>query len=283
VWIAATLYAIPLVWMAAVSIRPAAQAAAAGVNPLPSLPEGDPAPKWSVAYWSALAGQSSENYSGVWNSPAADFPTYFRNTLMVGVLSVLGMTLASAVAAYGFSRLRWPGRDGVFVLVLLTLMIPQAVLMSPQYLLFKKMGLIGTMLPLWLPAWFGGAFSIFLLRQFFMTIPRELEEAARIDGCSHWGTFLRIILPLSRPALLVVALMQAVATWNDFLGPLLYLNREEQYTLSLGLQMFQSQHGGTPWNLVMAASVIVVAPVLVLYVAARRFFVGGVGAGGVKE
>jgi len=149
--------------------------------------------------------------------------------------------------------------------------------------MFRHLGWVGTFLPLWVPCCFGGAFSIFLLRQFFLTIPRELDEAARIDGCSHWGVFWRVILPNARPALVVVALMQFIATWNDFLGPLLFLNKQEKYTLSLGLQMYQSQHGGTPWNLVMAASVLVVLPVLALYVLGRRMFVEGVAATGIKE
>ncbi|MBS0195685.1 MAG: carbohydrate ABC transporter permease [Planctomycetes bacterium] len=281
--LAALAYLTPLIWMIALSVKPAAQAGSATIALLPRLPEEAPVSKASPGYWAALAAQASANYREVWSGAAADFPTYFRNSLIVGILSVLGMTVSSAVAAYGFSRVRWPGRDAVFVLVLLTLMIPQAVLMSPQFLLFKQLGMIGSLLPLWLPSWFGGAFSIFLLRQFFLSIPNELDEAARIDGCSHLGTFLRVVLPLSKPALAAVALLQAVATWNDFLGPLLFLNREEQYTLSLGLQMYQSQHGGTPWNLVMAASCIVVLPVLGLYVLTRRFFVEGVAGQGLKE
>ena len=160
---------------------------------------------------------------------------------------------------------------------------PPAVVIPSLYIIFKHLGWIGTFRPLWVPAWFGGAFSIFLLRQFFMTIPRELDEAARIDGCSHLGILTRIILPLSKPALATVILLQFAGSWNDFLGPLVFLNHQEQYTLSLGLHMYQSQHGGTPWNLVMAASVLVVIPVLILYLFTRRVFVEGVGAGGVKE
>lgn len=281
-------YAVPLVWMTAVSLKPKDQAAAPGVSLLPEFRAGEPAPGVPLgaadpAYWRRLAGQASANYSEVWNSPVADFPIYTRNSTLIAVLGVIGMVASSAIVAYGFARLRWPGRDAVFVLVLATLMIPQAVLVAPQYLLFKKLGLIGTFAPLWLPAWFGGAFGIFLLRQFFMGIPRELDEAARIDGCSHWGVFWRIILPLSRPALIVVGLFYFVGSWSDFLGPLVFLNHQSQYTLQLGLQMFQSQHGGTPWNLIMAASVMVVAPVFLLYLLARRFFVEGVATQGLKD
>lgn len=278
-------YAVPLVFMVGVAARPAAQASSPALSPVPAVvdAQGVPMPWWEPGRWWGVGESAAANLREVWVSPLADFPTYLRNTLIVGVLSVAGMTLSSAVAAYGFARLRFPGRDLLFGVLLLTLMVPQAVLMSPQFLLFKHVHLIGTLAPLWLPSWFAGAFSVFLLRQFFMGIPRELDEAARIDGCGHLGIFVRIILPLSRPALAVVALMQAVAVWNDFLGPLLFLNRDEQYTLSLGLQMYQSQHGGTPWNLVMAASCIVVLPVLVLYVLARRLFVEGVASQGTRE
>jgi multiple sugar transport system permease protein len=270
-------YALPLVWMAGVATKPAAEASGVSLSPLPRFDGG------SGGYFSNLWASILSNFDQVWNSPQADFPTYFRNTVLVGILSVAGMTLSSAIAAYGFSRVKWPGRDAVFTLVLLTLMIPQAVLMSPQFLLFKHLGMIGTLMPLWLPSWFAGAFSVFLLRQFFLSIPAELDEAARMDGCSHFGIFFWIMLPLCRPALAVVALMQSVAVWNDFLGPLLFLNRDEQYTLSLGLQMYQSQHGGTPWNLVMMASCIVVMPVLALYLLTRRLFVEGVATQGAKE
>ncbi|MEI7656494.1 MAG: carbohydrate ABC transporter permease [Phycisphaerae bacterium] len=278
-------YAVPLIFMVGVAARPASQASSPSISPLAEVADaqGTPIAWWDPARWWSVGESAASNLREVWISPLADFPTYLRNTLTVGLLSVVGMTLSSAIAAYGFARLRFPGRDALFAILLLTLMVPQAVLMSPQFLLFKHLHLIGSLAPLWLPSWFAGAFSVFLLRQFFMGIPRELDEAARIDGCGHMGIFVRIILPLSRPALAVVALMQAVAVWNDFLGPLLFLNRDEQYTLSLGLQMYQSQHGGTPWHLVMAASCIVVLPVLVLYLLARRLFVEGVATQGARE
>lgn len=282
-WLMGFLYAVPLVWMLLVSLKTRAEATAPGFRLLPTIgPDGGYA-WWSPAYWIGLAEQAWRNYAEVWSSPAADFPTYLRNSTIIALLSVIGMTISSSIAAYGFSRLRWRGRDAVFVLVLATLMIPPAVVIPSLYVLFKHLGWIGTFRPLWAPAWFGGAFSIFLLRQFFMTIPRELDEAARIDGCSHLGILTRIILPLSKPALATVILLQFAGSWNDFLGPLVFLNHQEQYTLSLGLHMYQSQHGGTPWNLVMAASVMVVIPVLILYMFTRRVFVEGASAGGLKE
>jgi multiple sugar transport system permease protein len=281
------LYLVPLLWMGVVSIKPADQAAAPGVGLLPNVESPDhPGERLSYVepdYWAGAGKQAARNYRDVWDSPVADFPLYFKNSTIIATLSVLGMVVSSAVVAYGFARLKWPGRDGVFVLVLATLMIPPAVLMAPQYVLFKQLGWIGTFRPLWVLAWFGGAFSIFLLRQFFLTIPRELDEAARIDGCSHLGVFLRVILPMAKPALAIVALIQFASSWNDFQGPLLFLNHQDQYTLALGLQSYHQQHGGTPWNLVMAASCLVVFPVLVLYVVARRFFVESDASRGIKE
>jgi multiple sugar transport system permease protein len=282
-WLVGVAYAVPLVWMLLVSLKTRAEATAPGVRLLPTIGPDAGYSLLDPRYWTGLVRQAIANYSQVWNSPSAEFPTYLHNSMVIALLSVVGMTVSSSIAAYGFSRLRWRGRDTVFVLVLATLMIPPAVVIPSLYVLFKQFGWIGTFRPLWVPAWFGGAFSIFLLRQFFMTIPRELDEAARIDGCSHMGILTRIILPLSKPALATVILLQFAGSWNDFLGPLVFLNHQEQYTLSLGLQTYQAQHGGTPWNLVMAASVIVVIPVLILYMFTRRVFVEGVGSEGVKE
>jgi multiple sugar transport system permease protein len=142
--------------------------------------------------------------------------------------------------------------------------------------------MLGTFKPLWLPYWFGSAFNIFLLRQFFMTIPSELSEAARIDGCSELGIFCRVILPLARPAILVVALFTFMAAWNDFIGPLVFLQRPNQYTLALGLQAFQSKHGGSEWNLLMAASLLVVVPVMILFFLTQKSFIRGIATTGLK-
>jgi multiple sugar transport system permease protein len=224
-----------------------------------------------------------ENYSAVWNDPAVTFPIYLRNTLVVALLGVIGMTLSSAVVAYGFARINFRGRSWLFGLMLATMMVPFPVVMGPLYLIFRELGWIGTLRPLWVPAWFGGAFSIFLLRQFFMGIPRELDEAARIDGCGHWRIFWRVILPLSTPALLVVALFHFMFVWNDFLGPLIFLTHRDDFTLALGLQLYQSKSGGTPWNLLMAASTMVVLPVLAMFLIAQRNFIRGVAGDGLKE
>ncbi|MHC5005426.1 MAG: carbohydrate ABC transporter permease [Planctomycetota bacterium] len=281
----AVVYLLPLQWMLTTSLAPSGQALSEAGQVLPTLrgEEGEePLSPAGAEYWSTLADVGRDNYLEVWTSRIADFPLYLKNTLIVSVLSVIGMVVSSAIVAFGFARLRWPGRDATFLLVLATMMIPFPAIMAPMYILFKHLGWIGSFKPLWVPTFFGGAFSIFLLRQFFLTIPRALDEAAMIDGCSTFGIFWRIVLPLSRPALAVVALFQCIASWNDFVGPLIFLNHEEKYTLALGLFMYQSQHGGTPWNLVMAASILVIVPVVVLFLFCQRFFVEGIATRGIK-
>jgi multiple sugar transport system permease protein len=228
------------------------------------------------------------NYWAVLQRGELNFPLLTHNTLVVSLLAVIGTTLSSAIAAYGFAKIRFKGRSALFAVMLGTMMIPFPVLMVPLFSIFRGFGdytplqMLGTLRPLWVPAWFGSAFSIFLLRQFFLTIPEELSEAARIDGCSDWRIFWQIIVPLSRPALAVVALFTFMGTWNDFLGPLVYIQDRQQYTLSLGLQAFQSQHGGTEWNLLMAASVMVILPVIVLFFLAQKTFIQGIATTGMK-
>ncbi|NQU11912.1 carbohydrate ABC transporter permease, partial [bacterium] len=155
-------------------------------------------------------------------------------------------------------------------------------LMVPLYGVFKTLGWIGTLRPLWVPAFFGSAFNIFLMRQFFRTIPEELSEAARIDGCSEWGIFWRIILPLSRPVLAVVALFHFLTAWNDFLGPLLFLTRKHTFTLALALQNYQSQAGGVQWHHLMAASAVVILPIIILFFLAQKTFIRGIATTGIK-
>jgi multiple sugar transport system permease protein len=209
------------------------------------------------------------------------FLTYLANTLLVAVLGVTGTVLSSALVAYGLSRVKWKGRDALFNVTLSTMMVPFPVLMIPLYSVFRALGWIGTLLPLWVPAFFGGAFNIFLLRQFFMTIPNELSEAARIDGCSELMIFWRVILPLAKPALSVVALFHFLFVWNDFLGPLIYLTKPETYTMGLGLQQYQSQNGGSEHQLLMAASVLLVLPIIVLFFLAQKTFIQGISTTGM--
>ena len=210
------------------------------------------------------------------------FPNYLKNTLILCFMTVVGVVFSSAIAAYGFSRIPWRGRNKLFVIALSTMMIPFPVVMVPMYCLFKYFGWLGTLKPLWVPAFFAPAFNIFLLRQFFMGIPKDLSDAARIDGCSEFRIFWQIILPLCRPALMVVGLFTFMGTWNDFLGPLIYLTDEKDFTLALGLQAFQSQLGGTPWNYLMAASVLIVLPVIVLFFFTQKSFIEGISMTGTK-
>lgn len=210
------------------------------------------------------------------------FWLYLRNTLLVCVLGVIGTVSSSSLVAYSLAKIPWRGRGVLFALTLATMMVPFAVLMVPLYTLFARFGWIGTLLPLWVPAFFGSGFNIFLLRQFFLTIPKDLSEAARIDGCSEFGIFWRIILPLSKPALAVVALFHFLYAWNDFMGPLLFLTRRETYTLSLGLQSFQSQHGGTDWTSLMAASTLICLPIIVLFFFTQKTFIKGIATTGLK-
>ncbi len=229
------------------------------------------------------------NYPRVLTHERVDLILCARNTLVIAALSVGGMTLASALVAYGFAKIKFKGRNALFGLMLATMMIPFPVTMVSLFAIFRFLdehtGIqwLGTFKPLWVPAWFGSAFNIFLLRQFFMTIPDELSEAARIDGCSDLGIFVRIILPLARPALMVVALFTFMGVWNDFLGPLVYLQRPEQYTLALGLQTLQGVSGAnTEWNLLMAGSVLIILPVLILFFLTQRTFIQGIATTGIK-
>lgn len=252
-----------------------------------------PKPRWEN-FPSALQAMGGRSVASLENAaqtetrpfdPATDatFVTYLNNTLIVCLLGVAGTVLSNAIIAYGFARLKWRGRDAFFAITLATMMVPFPVLMVPLYGVFKELGWVGTLLPLWVPSWFGSAFNIFLMRQFFRTIPEELSEAARIDGASEWRIFWRIILPLSRPVLAVAALFHFLYAWNDFLGPLLYLSRKPTFTLSLALQEFQSQHGGVQWHELMAASLVTILPVVVLFFFTQKTFVRGIATTGGKS
>jgi len=212
---------------------------------------------------------------------AVPFLLYVRNTVLVVGLNVIGVTASSSFVAYGFSRIMWPGRNALFVLVLATMMLPYQVLAIPLYIVFRHLGWINTFYPLIVPAFFGDAFSIFLLRQFFMGIPNDLSDAAEIDGANELYTFVRIILPLTKPALMTVALFQFLYSWNDFFAPLLYLNNQKLYTLSLGLQQYQNSHS-TNWPELMAASTVITIPVIVLFFFTQKTFIQGITLTGLK-
>lgn len=221
-----------------------------------------------------------ENYSEALT--VVPFLRYALNTLTILVPSVLGTLLTSSLAAYGFSRLRWPGRDLVFGLLMTTLMLPYAVTLIPTFLLWSELGLVNTFWPLILPHWFGGGiFFIFLLRQFFRTIPLDLDEAAILDGAGPLQVWWDVILPLSRPALITVAIFSSFAVWNDFLRPLIYLYEPENFTLALGLAQFVGLYSAQ-WHLMMAAAMMITMPVLVLFFVAQRYFVEGITLTGIK-
>jgi ABC-type glycerol-3-phosphate transport system permease component len=229
----------------------------------------------------------------VWFPPAYDwvnfidswrqlpFDRFYLNTLKITGLTVIGVVISSSLAGFAFARLRFPGRNLLFIIVLSTMMLPYHVTIIPQYMLFAKLGWVNTHAPLWVPWWFGDAFSIFLLRQFFMTIPLELDDAARIDGCSRFGVFLRIILPLSVPVLAVVAIFEFTWSWNNFFSPLIYLNSIKLFPVALGLHQF-IQKAGTNLQYMMAQTVVFVIPVLVVFFIAQSRFVQGIVVTGVK-
>jgi multiple sugar transport system permease protein len=219
------------------------------------------------------------------NYPAAlqtvPYLAYARNTLIITVAATLGALVTASMSAFAFARVRFPGRNLLFILLISTLMLPDAVTLVPKYILFSKLHWINTYLPLTVPIWFGGgAFNVFLLRQFFMTIPYDLDEAARMDGGGNWRIFWSVLLPLSKPALTAVAIFSVIYNWNDFLNPLIYLNQQQYFTLALGLQFFQSEYA-TQWTLMMAASVMMIAPIIVLFFLAQRVFIEGIQLTGI--
>lgn len=211
----------------------------------------------------------------------ADFGRYFLNTTFITLVDIVAKVASCSLVAFSFARLRWWGRDVLFMVMLSTLMLPQQVTLIPQFIIYRQLGWIDTFMPLIVPNLFGGPFFTFLLRQFFLSIPTDLDDAARIDGCSSWGVYWRIILPLSRPALMMVAIYVFNITWNDFFGPLIYLHNRNNYTISLGLQAFQTQ-SGPEWHLIMAASLVAMLPVLILFFLGQRYFIQGVVFSGVK-
>lgn len=210
------------------------------------------------------------------------FAKYFLNTLFIVVFSVLGTVITSSLCAYSFSRINWKGRDAIFAILLTAMMIPFAVTLIPTFIGWQKIGLVNTYAPLIIPAWFGGGvFNVFLLRQFFRTIPKELDEAARIDGANHFTIYSRIIIPLSKPSLIVVGLFSFMGSWNDFLGPLVYLNDSNKFTLSLGLMQFNGMYTAQ-WQYMMAASAVVVLPIVIIFFLGQKYFIEGIAMTGMK-
>jgi ABC-type glycerol-3-phosphate transport system permease component len=207
--------------------------------------------------------------------------TYVFNSAYLVALTVIGQVLSCSMVAYAFARLNWPGRDALFVVLLATMMLPGQVTMVPVFVIFKHLGLYNTLAALWAPSFLGSAFFIFMLRQFMKTIPAELEDAAKIDGCGFFGIYWRIILPLMKPALAAVGIFTFMATWNDFMGPLIYINDQRLYPLSLGLFDFRTEHGAD-YGMLMAASTLMTLPVVALFFVAQRYFIEGVTLTGMK-
>ncbi len=208
---------------------------------------------------------------------------FVLNTLQVTTLVIAGVVVSSTLVAYSFARLRWPGRDILFGAVLATMMLPTAVTMIPRFLIFKHLGWVDTLLPLWVPAWFASSgFNVFLLRQFFMTIPPDLEDAAKIDGCGYLTIYWRIMLPLIKPAIAAVAIMEFLNTWNDFMGPLIYIFSPWNMTGSYALRLFQSDNTGN-WALLLAACSLWTVPVMLLFFFAQRAFIEGITLTGMKN
>lgn len=254
------VFALPLVWMISTSLKPEAQVVA--------MP-----PQWipDPILW--------QNYPEMWNS--YPFDAFYINSIKIALFNVVGVVFFSSLAGYAFARIRFWGRDLVFSILLSTLMIPGVVTLIPLYIIFRNIGWIDTHYPLWVPQILSNVTSIFLMRQFFMTLPQELEDAARIDGSSNFGTFWRIMVPLVKPALATIAIFTYLGAWNNFLAPLIFINSLEKQTLPMGLALFQTEFY-TSVSLTMAAATVVTAPVILLFFLAQRYFVHGIALTGVK-
>lgn len=256
-----SLFIVPFYWMVSTSFKTPGQAY---LFPPTWIP--DPV---SIA-----------SYRSLWGT-AVPFNLFIRNTFVIVFFSLIGTLLSSTLVAFAFARLKWWGRDFWFIVLLATLMLPYQVIMIPVYVIFRKLGWLDTYLPLIVPTFLGNAFYIFLIRQFFLTIPNDLEDAARVDGASSLRILLQIFLPNSKPVLLTVMLFAFVAGWNDFFGPLLYLRKLEQMTVSVGLSMFAGYRSPN-WPAITAASTLSVLPIVIIFVLFQRYFVKGIVLTGMK-
>jgi multiple sugar transport system permease protein len=272
-------------------------------------PSADGSPLWVVREWRPAdtdmreVGSTDREVTRAWDVlPASritktsrvipeNYPIALRrvgflrsliNTLFLCVMTVAGAVISSVLVGYGFAFLEFKGRGLLFAITVATMMIPFAITMIPVYLLYRDLGWVGTFKPLWVTSWFGSAFFIFLLRQFFLGLPKDLLDAARIDGCTELEILWHVVVPLSRPAIAMVALFTFLGTWKDFMGPLIYLNHPTQFTLSLSLQAFYAEHGGTPWHLLMAASTVFSLPLIILFFATMKTFIRGIAMTGIK-
>lgn len=236
----------------------------------------------TTSAWSWPQQPTWSNYSEVLTNPNVNFLQLFLNTVIIAGLATIGVIASSSLVAYAFAKMKFMGRDRLFVILLSTMMLPAIVTMIPTYFLFKELRWLNTILPLTVPAFFGGgAFNIFLLRQFFLGIPKELDEAAKIEGAGHWTIYSRIVMPLSGSALATVGIFCFIYNWRDFMGPLIYLNEPEKQTLELGLATYNSLRA-EQWHLLMAGSVLVTLPLIVMFLFGQRYFVKGMALSGLK-
>ncbi|OYT74526.1 MAG: sugar ABC transporter ATP-binding protein, partial [Armatimonadetes bacterium JP3_11] len=254
------LFMAPILWMLSTSLKPDNELFTEEIRWIPQR----------IAW---------ENYQ----QALTTFPfwLYLRNTLIIAVLTAVGTVLSCLPPAYAFARMRWRGRNFWFWVMLSTLMLPPQVTLLPVFLLFRWLGWVDTFLPLIVPAFLGNAFLIFMLRQFFITLPQELIDAAKLDGCSEWTILWRLVAPMSKPAVATIALFSFVWAWTDFMGPLIYLNDSSKFTLAVGLQYFLGRHG-EQWNLLMAAATVVTAPLVMLFLITQRAYVRGITLTGLK-
>lgn len=235
-----------------------------------------------TSVWSLPKSVTLENYREVLANPNVSFLLFFRNTVVIAGFCTLGVVLSSSMVAYAFARVQFRGRDRLFIVLLSTMMLPGIVTMIPTYVLYKYLHWVNTFYPLTVPAFLGGgAFNVFLLRQFFLSVPVELDEAAKLDGASHWTILTRIIMPLSGPALATVGVFTFIGSWRDFMGPLIYLNDVNKQTLELGLSTYASLRA-EQWHLLMAGSVLVTIPLIIIFLIGQRYFVKGIVMSGMK-
>lgn len=220
-----------------------------------------------------------ENYKQVFTK--IPFFRYLGNTVIIVVFNIIGSLISNSLIGYGFARLRWPGRDKVFMIVVATMILPYQVTLIPLYLMYTKIGWIGSFLPLTVPCFFGNAFFIFLMRQFLVGIPKEITESAKIDGAGEFTIFLKLIMPISKPVLATVAIMSFMNSWKDFLGPLVFLGSDKLYTLSLAASMLRSNLNPN-WELLLALGVVMVLPVLILFFVLQKYFIQGITMSGIK-
>jgi multiple sugar transport system permease protein len=260
----AAAFGLPFLWLVITSLKPEKQIF---TDPLVWLP--DP------IMWS--------NYAQALSSPGFPYLRLLGNTLFYTVSSTLGVVISSTMVAYAFARMRFRGRDTLFLITLATMMLPGIVLLIPTYVLFRNLGWVGTYAPLIVPMWLGSAFNIFLLRQFMLTIPVDLLDAARVDGAGDLTILWQIVVPLTRSALIVVALLHFLWTWNDFMGPLIYLDEVQEAPLVLGLYTFRGTFGMRPdWHLMMAATLAAIAPIILLFFFTQRYIIEGMTFSGLK-